>query len=104
MSREKNKIMIDDTLYETEIPKDFFKSRYNGIKNSHEIRAIIPGTIAEVRVKEGEKVAAEQVIIILEAMKMLNDVEAGMDGRVAKIKVSVGDRVEKDQIMVMIEG
>ncbi|MDB9823005.1 acetyl-CoA carboxylase biotin carboxyl carrier protein subunit [Deltaproteobacteria bacterium] len=102
MSREMKKLRIDDAFYETEIPEELLKSRYRGV-NSHEIRAVIPGTITEVRVQEGEKVTAGQVIIILEAMKMLNDVEARIDGRIAELKVSVGDRVGKDQIMAMVE-
>ena len=103
MSEEKKEIKIDDALYETEIPESFFESGKRIAKSSREIRAFIPGTIAEIKVREGEKVSSEQVIIVLEAMKMLNDVEAGIEGRIAEIKVSVGERVEKGQVMAIVE-
>jgi biotin carboxyl carrier protein len=103
MSRENKRLRIDDALYETEIPEDLLKGRCRGIRDSHEIRAIIPGTIAEVKVGIGDKVTAGQVIIILEAMKMFNDVEVEIDGRIAEIHVAAGDRVKKGQVMARLE-
>jgi len=103
MDREIKRLRIDDALYETEIPEDLLKSRYRGIRDSHEIRATIPGTIAEVKVGKGDKVTAGQVIIILEAMKMFNDVEVEIDGRIAEIHVAAGDRVRKGQVMARLE-
>jgi len=103
MNMEMKRLRIDDALYETEIPEDLMKSRCRGIKNSSEIRAIIPGTIAEVKVGKGDRVTAGQVIIILEAMKMFNDMEVEIDGRIADIYVAVGDRVKKDQVIARLE-
>jgi len=78
------------------------KTPYKGMRDSHEIRAIIPGTIADVKVGKGDKITAGQVIIILEAMKMFNNLEAEIDGRIAEIHVAVGDRVEKDQLLAKL--
>ncbi len=103
MNRENKTLRIDDALYETEIPEDLLKGRYRGIRDSHEIRAIIPGTIAEIKVRKGDKVTAGQVIMILEAMKMFNDVEVEIDGRIAEIHVAVGDNVKKGQVMARLE-
>ena len=55
--------------------------------NSREIRAIIPGAIVEVRVRKGEKVTTGDVVIVLEAMKMLNTIEVPMDGKIKKIHI-----------------
>jgi len=52
MSEEKKEIKIDDALYETEIPESFFESGKRIAKSSREIRAFIPGTIAEIKVRE----------------------------------------------------
>lgn len=94
---------IDDTPYETEIPEGYFGTPTDGKRNRNEIRAIIPGIIADIKVKKGDRVSPGQVIIILEAMKMFNDVEVETEGRIAEININVGDKVEKDQVMVKIE-
>ena len=36
----------------------------------------MPGRVVEVRVAEGDSVAAGQVLIVLEAMKMQNEIRA----------------------------
>ena len=103
MNNRINRINIDDAFYETEIPKGYFEDRSDGKRNPNEIRAIIPGIIADIKVREGERVGPGQVILILEAMKMFNDVEAEIEGRIAEMNINVGDRVEKNQLMVRIE-
>ncbi len=68
-----------------------------------ELKAIIPGTILEILVEEGETVTAEQPVLILEAMKMNNRIQAERDGVVKKIHVKVGDSIPKNHIMMEIE-
>ena len=103
MNNTINRLNIDDTSYETEVPKGYFENPSDGKRNRNEIRAIIPGMITDIKVREGEKVSPGQVIIVLEAMKMYNDVEAEIEGRVAEIKIDIGDKVEKNQLMIRIE-
>jgi biotin carboxyl carrier protein len=96
------KFLIDDTLYETEIPENSFIGRFKRIRNPLEVRAIIPGTIVEVKVQKGQRVSEGQVLLLLEAMKMYNEVEAKIDGKIKEISVSPGDMVGKDQLMIQI--
>lgn len=103
MNNKIEKLHIDDTPYETELPEGFFKNLFDSKRNLNEIRAIIPGTIADIKVQEGEKIKPGQVILTLEAMKMFNDIEAAAEGRIAEINIKVGDRVEKNQLMIRIE-
>ena len=95
-------LLIDDTPYETEIPDNFMSKRFMGMPSPLEIRAVISGTVVEVKVKKGEQVAPGQVILILEAMKMYNDVQTEIGGRIAEIFVSPGDRIRKNQVLVRI--
>ena len=67
-----------------------------------DIRAHIGGTVNEVPPKEGEKVTKGHVLIVLEAMKMLNNVVAEFDGQVAEIVVSPGDSVEVGDRMMAL--
>ena len=98
------RLLVDNTLYETEIPENSLIGRFKGISDPLEVRAIIPGTVVEIKVRKGQRISNGQVLLILEAMKMYNEIEARIDGKVEEIIVSAGDRVEKDQPMIRISG
>ncbi|CRH71004.1 acetyl-CoA carboxylase biotin carboxyl carrier protein subunit [Chlamydia trachomatis] len=66
------------------------------------IESPLPGTIKELYVKEGQAVKADDVVCILEAMKMGNEIHAGQDGVVKSINVNKEDSVlEGDTIMII---
>ena len=104
MKEDLDRLEIDGTIYRTEIPEGYHGKPFKGMPDPHDVRAIIPGTVIDIRVKEDQAVTAGQVLITLETMKMRNDVEAGIPGRIAKVLVSIGENVKKDQLMVTIEG
>ncbi len=62
----------------------------------------MPGSIAEMRVSEGALVAAGDVLLILEAMKMEHQIEAPVAGRVAALHARGGDQVGIRQVLVEI--
>nr|MBL0732411.1 acetyl-CoA carboxylase biotin carboxyl carrier protein subunit [Desulfobacterales bacterium] len=61
---------------------------------SIEIVSPMPGTIIEVLVKTGDKVSADDELIILESMKMENPICASSDGTVTEVKVEEQDKVQ----------
>jgi glutaconyl-CoA/methylmalonyl-CoA decarboxylase subunit gamma len=63
----------------------------------------MPGRILEVRVSEGQTVAADDVLVVLEAMKMRNEVRAPRAGTVRKLRVRAGDSVRANEPMLEIE-
>ena len=62
--------------------------------NPYEIGANIPGILVKVLVKEGEVIAENQPIAVLEAMKMEIPVVAPEDGQVLSINAAEGDSIE----------
>ncbi len=92
---------IDETVYETEVPSTYPK-RFAGVPDPREVRAFIPGVIAEIRIFPGQRVREKDVILLLEAMKMFNEVCCQCDGEVVEILVKPGDRVEKGQMLLRI--
>ena len=67
------------------------------------VTAPMPGTVIEVRVAEGDRVASHQPLVVLEAMKMEQVVTAPYDAGVRSIDVGVGDRVTSGTILVTLE-
>ena len=67
------------------------------------IAAPIPGKIAEVRVSEGQKISAGEILIVLEAMKMENDLPSPRDAVVKQILCREGDSVDLEQTLVNLE-
>lgn len=60
----------------------------------------MPGTVLEIRVKQGDKVKKGDVVLILDAMKMDNEILSPVDGVVKNICVEQGASVAKDQLLV----
>jgi biotin carboxyl carrier protein len=98
---EQSQLNVDDTIYETEVPARRGKP-FRGFPDPREVRAFIPGVIAEVRVKRGQKVGEGDVLLLLEAMKMFNEVCAACGGHVREIMTKPGDRVEKEQLLLRL--
>jgi 3-methylcrotonyl-CoA carboxylase alpha subunit len=63
----------------------------------------MPGKITAVEVSSGEKVAKDQRLLTLEAMKMEHALTAPFDGTVVELSASVGAQVTEGQLLVKIE-
>jgi biotin carboxyl carrier protein len=67
------------------------------------IKAPMPGKVVRLLVKEGDKVAAGQGLIVVEAMKMQNEMKSPRSGRVASVAVREHEAVIGGSILLMIE-
>ncbi len=67
------------------------------------VRAAMNGRVVAVLVKPGDKVAAGQPVMTLEAMKMEHVHTAGIAGTIAAIDVAEGEQVTTGKIVVQIE-
>lgn len=74
--------------------------RVDGVADP-EIRSPMPGTVVSVSVQDGETVAAGQVLLAVEAMKMEHQLTASTAGTV-HIGVSPGDLVKAEQVLATI--
>jgi biotin carboxyl carrier protein len=63
----------------------------------------MPGKIMSVKVKAGDAVAANQVVCVLEAMKMENEVQTEVAGKVKEVRVKAGETVEGGQTLIVVE-
>jgi len=67
------------------------------------IRAPIPGTIIEVKVRPGDRVEFEQSVLTLEAMKMESEIHSSFSGRVKTVHVQKGDSVQEGDPLLELE-
>ncbi|MCH8266688.1 MAG: biotin/lipoyl-binding carrier protein [Acidobacteria bacterium] len=67
------------------------------------VTAPMVGKVFEIQCKVGDKVEENQVLLILEAMKMEIPVVAPAAGTVKEIKVKVGETVESDSVLAILE-
>lgn len=68
-----------------------------------EVESEVQGNVWKVLVTDGDDVAAGDVLLIIESMKMEIPVEAPAAGRVQALKVQPEDVVDEDQLLVVLE-
>ncbi|GAA1563118.1 biotin carboxylase N-terminal domain-containing protein [Streptomyces globosus] len=66
------------------------------------LAAPMPGTVTVVKVAVGDKVAAGQSLLVVEAMKMEHVISAPHAGTVAELDVSPGTTVAMDQVLAVV--
>jgi acetyl-CoA carboxylase biotin carboxyl carrier protein len=63
--------------------------------------AVEPG--AQPFVQVGQKITSDQIVCILEAMKLFNETEAGINGEIVDVLVKDGDFVEYGQPLFVVK-
>ena len=66
------------------------------------VTAPMPGNILDVKVKVGDVVSENTVVVLLEAMKMENEIFAGVNGKVTAVNVAKGATVNSGDVLVVI--
>jgi biotin carboxyl carrier protein len=67
------------------------------------LQSPLTGSVVDIRVEAGSVVAAGDVLLVVEAMKMQNELRSRVAGRVAAVHVSQGQRVERGLRLIEIE-
>lgn len=67
------------------------------------LSAPMPGKVVRVMCAVGDEVAANQGLLVVEAMKMQNEVQAPKAGKIIELKVTEGQTVNAGDTMVIVE-
>ena len=67
------------------------------------VRASMPGTVASLHVATGDRVAAGQVVAVLESMKLFMELKSPTAGTVSAIGTRAGATVAAGDVLVAIE-
>ena len=107
---EEGKILVhcDGDVYEIESGSkaaifEKLKKKESEKISSGTIKAPLPGTIYEVKVKKGDKVKENQSLVKIIAMKMENDITSPKAGTIKEVKVKKNDNVNKGDVLIIIE-
>ena len=68
--------------------------------NAGSIKSPLPGSVAKIKVQEGQAVKAGDVLMTFEAMKMENEIMAPAAGTVKKIYVAEGKAVQQGEALI----
>jgi len=99
-SPENNKIPVTPSaLSATQVPSSN-KQRYP--RRVFKITAPMPGNILSMNVNTDDSVLKDQVLLILETMKMENEILAPAAGKIASVNVSKGAFVNVGDVLVSI--
>jgi len=66
-------------------------------------RSPVTGVVIKVNVEAGQTIKANDLIMVLEAMKMETNVTASNAGKVKSVRVAQGDSVKVNQVVVEFE-
>ena len=67
-----------------------------------QVGASIPGMVSKVNVKEGDTVEVNQVLAVIEAMKMETNVVARMAGKIKNVHIKPGQSVKAGELLIDI--
>jgi len=108
MSDDKIKMEFEDFAVESMKYKtlltDKFKNRvaYKP-SNPNLVYSVLPGTILDIMIKEGDHIAKGDALLSYEAMKMHNIMLSPVNGKIKNIHVKIGEKVAKKVLLLEIE-
>ena len=100
-------IVIKGDPYEIEMVEEKKKKLAmklsKGASGRQDIKSPMAGNVRQVLVKPGDKVAAGQVLLILEAMKMENEIKSPIEGIVGSVTAREGVAVASGDPLCVVE-
>jgi len=83
-------------------PAPAAKPAASGTEGSIKVSAPMPGTILKMNVKVGDTIKANDLVCILEAMKMENEIFAAEGGTVKSINAPQGSSVNSGDVIITL--
>ena len=91
--------------FEVEDPRSLRGRRGAGAGSAgpRAVKAPMPGRVVRVLVSDGDEVAEQQGLVVIEAMKMQNELKSPKAGRVVRVAVAVDATVGAGDVLVVVE-
>lgn len=78
------------------------RAKPTGVGEGTLVKAPMPGSINDVSVKTGDQVRKGDVLLILEAMKMMNEIVSPSDGVITGVSATKGDSVSTGDPLISL--
>jgi len=93
-------LLTSSGQYKTQLTKKY-ENRKKWVKfDPLMIYSVLPGTVIDVYVKNGQKVLKGEIIMVLEAMKMQNQILMPIDGKIKKVHIKPDETIPKNFLMI----
>ena len=85
-------------------PRAWRGRRHSGVEaeGRQQVTAPMPGKVVRVLVRTGERVEANQGLVVVEAMKMQNEVRSPKTGRVERLLAKEGQAVNAGEVLAVV--
>jgi glutaconyl-CoA/methylmalonyl-CoA decarboxylase subunit gamma len=98
------KVMVEPVREMAAVPMESEASHSGkGSESKGQITAPMPGKIISIKVKAGDTVAQNQIVAVLEAMKMENEIQSDVAGTVQSVSIKPGETVEGGQVLLVVQ-
>ena len=94
---------VQPTFAPTALPEALISSQADLADNPKECRSPVMGMVIRVNVEPGQSVSPNELVVVLESMKMEMQVTAPHGGAVKNVLVAPGAAVKVNQVMVEFE-
>ena len=99
-------LQIGGSTYEVETVRGRRRPRRDQAEQFHDgrwlLRSPLTGVLTEVRIAVGDTVAPGDVLLVIEAMKMLNEMRARVSGTVSAVHVEERQHIEIGELLVEV--
>ncbi len=96
-------VFMDGNLYEFEAisERDQRKSSHL-LSGVQEIKTPMPSRVVKILKDVGDEVAADEGVVVVEAMKMESELKSPIEGKVTEVMVAEGDAVEAGNTLLVV--
>ncbi|HVY54135.1 MAG TPA: biotin/lipoyl-containing protein [Thermodesulfobacteriota bacterium] len=99
----KVQVFIEGELYELEAVSEREQRKSSHIISGiQEIKSPMPSRVVKILKGEGDEVAPEEGLIVVEAMKMESELKSTIAGKIKNIMVKEGDAVESGTVLLVV--
>jgi len=81
-------------------PQTFGEKQSQASSNEQTLKSPLAGRIIKILVKTGDQASKNQLLVIIESMKMENEIRATFPGFIKNISITEGNLVQQNQVLI----
>ncbi|MEX0999825.1 MAG: biotin/lipoyl-containing protein [Thermodesulfobacteriota bacterium] len=96
-------VFMDGDLFEIQAISERDQRKSSQVLSGvQEIKSPMPSRVVKILKDEGDEVAADEGVVVVEAMKMESELKSPIDGKVTDVAVNEGDAVEAGTTLLIV--